>query len=363
MKKILIINPSSNLTGSSKSLIEIVKINTKFNIQVLLPDKGEIGNNLGNTITHYYKFTQLNSNIFEIPKYFYLQILSAYNLYRLVKYNKIELLHVNSSTVVFPGIVGKLCNVPVIYHIRETKNFYNKFAWLFFRINIFLFAQHIIGCCESVLDLGKLLKNKKKSSVYNWYHHGFSCQQEQNTFNNSSIVISSFAAPSPRKGLDILLKGFLKYSEDTDYKNLILNLYTERPTKEWFRENGINYSALPANIRFNNMIFDTEKIYTESNIFIIPSKEEAFSRAIIESMSHGNWVIATNVGGAKELIKDSQNGFLIDYSADAITKSISECIGKINTEGYFNTQGKMAVDMTCNPNECFKKLSNIYINP
>jgi glycosyltransferase involved in cell wall biosynthesis len=360
MKKILIISPASNLTGSSKSLLEIIKINTKFDIQILLPNKGEIGKHIGDTVTHYYKFTQLNSKVLEMPRYFFLQILSAFNLYRIIKSNKIKLIHVNSSTIIFPGIIGKICNIPVIYHIRETKLFYNKFAWFFFRINMYLFASHIVGCCKSVLDLGRLLDNKKKSVIYNWYHHGYSCQPETNIFDNSSIVISSFAAASPRKGLDILLKGFMQYLEETDSKNLILNLYTERPTKEWFDKSGINYHALPTNIRFNPMIFDAEKIYKESNIFIVPSRAEAFSRAIIESMSHGNWVIATDVGGAKELITNSQNGFLIEYSVYAISRSLRECVDKINTNGYFNAHGKIAVDKICNPDNSFKKLSLIY---
>ena len=71
MKRILIISPASNLTGSSKSLLEIIKINTKFDIQILLPNKGEIGRHIDDTVTHYYEFTQLNSNILEIPKFFF----------------------------------------------------------------------------------------------------------------------------------------------------------------------------------------------------------------------------------------------------------------------------------------------------
>ena len=110
------------------------------------------------------------------------------------------------------------------------------------------------------------------------------------------------------------------------------------------------------------MIFDVEEIYKETDIFIIPSKAEAFSRAIIESMSFGNWVIATNVGGAKELITNFQNGFLIEHSVDALSKSIKECINKIRIDGNYNEKGKVAVNNICNPDNCFEQLSNIYVN-
>ena len=77
-------------------------------------------------------------------------------------------------------------------------------------------------------------------------------------------------------------------------------------------------------------------------------------------MSHGNWVIATDVGGAKELITDSENGFLIEHTVDAISTALRECIDKINTYGYLNTHGKTVVDNICNPHNSFKKLSSIY---
>src|SRR5436190_11375545 len=47
------------------------------------------------------------------------------------------------------------------------------------------------------------------------------------------------------------------------------------------------------------------------DLFVQPSLSEAFSQVLIEAMGVGLPVIATNVGGAQEVIENGNNGILI----------------------------------------------------
>jgi len=49
-----------------------------------------------------------------------------------------------------------------------------------------------------------------------------------------------------------------------------------------------------------------------TNIFVLPSYSEGFSRALIEAMSMGKPVVCTPVGAHREIIKDGINGFLVE---------------------------------------------------
>jgi len=49
-----------------------------------------------------------------------------------------------------------------------------------------------------------------------------------------------------------------------------------------------------------------------SDIFVLPSLSESFGIVNIEAMASGLPIIATKVGGIPEIIKDGENGFLVE---------------------------------------------------
>lgn len=61
----------------------------------------------------------------------------------------------------------------------------------------------------------------------------------------------------------------------------------------------------------------------EADIFVLPSYSEGLGNAIMEAMLVGLPCIVTNQGGAKELIEEGENGWLIDpYSDESVLKAI-----------------------------------------
>jgi L-malate glycosyltransferase len=48
-----------------------------------------------------------------------------------------------------------------------------------------------------------------------------------------------------------------------------------------------------------------------ADIFVLPSRSEGFSNAIVEAMAASLPVVATNVGGNAEAVRDGVNGFIV----------------------------------------------------
>jgi glycosyltransferase involved in cell wall biosynthesis len=53
-------------------------------------------------------------------------------------------------------------------------------------------------------------------------------------------------------------------------------------------------------------------LFAESDIFVLPSRNEGFSNSLIQAMASGLPCIATRVGGNAEALEEGASGFLID---------------------------------------------------
>lgn len=74
---------------------------------------------------------------------------------------------------------------------------------------------------------------------------------------------------------------------------------------------------------------DLPFIYSKADIFVLPSISEGLSNVIMEAMACGLPVIATNVGGNPELVRDKKGGFLVTpKNSKEISRAIEKLIEK-----------------------------------
>ncbi len=70
-------------------------------------------------------------------------------------------------------------------------------------------------------------------------------------------------------------------------------------------------SGLARNVRFSGARTDVADCIRASDIFVHPSHEEGFSNAILEAMAGGRAVVACDVGGNPEAVRDGETGLLV----------------------------------------------------
>ena len=90
--------------------------------------------------------------------------------------------------------------------------------------------------------------------------------------------------------------------------------------KELVKQNGLqDYVWLPG------ARDDISELFSEMDIFILPSLGEGISNTILEAMAAGLPVIATNVGGNPELVEESKTGLLVPAAMpDKLAEKILE---------------------------------------
>jgi glycosyltransferase involved in cell wall biosynthesis len=132
--------------------------------------------------------------------------------------------------------------------------------------------------------------------------------------------IGCVSALRPEKNLPLLLRAFAQARlADASARLLIVGSGPmERELRDLARELGIEQSAT-----FVPATQDVVRWLHEIDIFVLPSRTEALSNALMEAMACGCAVVASDVGGNPELIGSDQRGILFPSDdVDSLTAAL-----------------------------------------
>jgi glycosyltransferase involved in cell wall biosynthesis len=121
-------------------------------------------------------------------------------------------------------------------------------------------------------------------------------------------VISRFRH---EKGLDVLLRAIRSLH---DLNGVHLFLAGTGPEEAALRALA---AQAPMPVHFLGHRDDLEVWYAVSDVIVIPSRRESFSRAALEAMAAGRPLVATRVGGLVDAIVDGETGLLVPHADDA----------------------------------------------
>jgi len=123
-----------------------------------------------------------------------------------------------------------------------------------------------------------------------------------------------------RKGADVLLKAVNRLEPDPE--ELLVILAGQGPEEMALR--GLSKElGLEAVLRMVGPVL-SENVMTwlaAADLCVIPSRTESFGLVAIEAMAAGTTIVASNIGGLKETIRDGENGILFPVDDD---ESLSE---------------------------------------
>ena len=323
INKILITHSSNDLYGASKILINIVEllINKGHEVHLFLPEKGPLDKNnfikkcnvvymeLGVFRKKYFNIIGLLNRFFFIKKSFFF-------INRYLNENKIDLVYINTSTIISPCLSAKFKKIPCFFHVHEipiSSKLYSKFLALTFNY----FSSKIITVSNSVRDYW--IENgsfpEKIKTIYNGFKFNF--KSKKNT-NNENIYFINISRIIPYKGHLFLIELFNVLVKKR--KNLFLNIIGDtlneyEPYIKELKEKVKEYD-LEQNISFLGFKEDVKKYFNKSNFFIhCPTSPDPLPTVIFESIENNVPVICTGNGGSTEILDSGKNGLIIDNSS------------------------------------------------
>lgn len=169
---------------------------------------------------------------------------------------------------------------------------------------------------DKIRVLSKYFEGEVKREVPNKPYFVFPTYTDIDYFleeKNASFqkYILTVAILSPIKSIETLIEAFSKiHSQFRDFKFIIVGDGPSKPGLQLAVDN----LQLTTKVVFTGRLSQerVRDIMKDCWVFVLPSLSEGFGRVVIEAMALGKPVVATRVGGLPELVRDGENGFLVE---------------------------------------------------
>ena len=110
-----------------------------------------------------------------------------------------------------------------------------------------------------------------------------------------------------QKNPELLLHAWEQLSGQGDYRLLIAG---EGPLRESLQRQ-ISSRGL-GNVQLLGACQSVEQLYHQASVFVLPSRSEGCSNALLEAMACGLCPVVSNIGGNRDVVSDHVNGRLVE---------------------------------------------------
>lgn len=254
-------------------------------------------------------------------------------LHRTVKQHAIDLIHANSlSVALLGGIVARINRIPILMHKRYATS-YGILDRLCERL-----LHRVILVSEATR--WNFAPEAKQTLIYNGVDlDAFQASPKEvetlraelfSDASDASLLAGVVTRITPEKGIHFLIRAMAELKGKIPIRLLIVGgPYFEKDVdymkelKQEVADLGVEDSVI-----FTGFLSDTRVVTSLLDIMLVPSIiPEACPRTIIEAMAVGKPVIATPLGGSKELVTPETGILVPPEDASAIAEAIATLAG------------------------------------
>lgn len=365
--KVLIVDNSPAFTGAYKSISAITTaLREDFDFMFCLPSGSslkETSTKARPTIT--LPFSEIKKHVGII---FYLPLLisNSLRLLRVIRKNKIDILHINDLYNLV-GVLVKMISpkTKVIYHVRLLPSSY---AGPLYRSWVFLikrYADYAVFVSQTVKD---------KFGACNGFHATISdaiCLDDDIPLKSSprkdQLQLLYLANYTQGKGHEDAIRAFsMALKENINLRLLFaggdFGLRKNRLYKASLQRLA-QHERVADRIVFDGFAERPATLFAGADMFLNFSRSESFSLTCLEALSHGVPVISTDSGGPAELLQSGISGILVPVG-DVL--AMSKAIVKLSTDHAYRTRlganGKAYALGNRQLSKSANELKDVYLN-
>jgi glycosyltransferase involved in cell wall biosynthesis len=355
--KIAILLPALRIGGAEKLVYEELKYllsDERLEIQLhLLFEAGEL----------YSDFKDLGYpiHIWNAPHKSIMLLNTCWKVSRYLKREKISVLHchlINTSGPII-GVLGSIKNIITTVHSDV------RFSWL--ERNCLKQSNIILACGGSVKNNVRgfipderiiLLNNATRTQQHSI--DNLEIINKKYNLSKDNILILTLGRLIIAKGYENLIEAFKNVH--SKYPKAVLLIGGEGPERGNL-EDKISSLELNESVRLLGNVSNVNELYQRANIFVNSSLWEGLPMTLLEAMSFGKPIIATNVGGNGELIIDGETGSLVKHSNPfELESAINEMLDNTTKREKFSHNARIYFIKNYSIESHCQTLSNVYMS-
>lgn len=343
-KKVLFVITKSSLGGAQRYVFDLIcnLDGARYDAVAAVGGEGPLIDMIRNAGFKVHPLRSLKRDIS-----FLQEIQSFFKLCGVIREERPDILHLNSSKAgILGALAGRVCGVKKIvftahgWAFNEDRPVWQKFVLKCIHWSTILLSHKTIVVANGTkAQMNWPLVQKKMTVVHNGREvtqlqykddaRGILEMKVTNTEGrlmdyHDDLWIGTIAELHPIKRLDRAITAVAALTRDFPSLRFIIIHDGELRKK---LEEQVRDLGLESHVFFTGSIENAARLLPAFDIFVLPSKSEAFPYVVLEAGHASLPVVATNVGGIPDVIQDGQTGLLVPAEdTPALTKALRTLI-------------------------------------
>lgn len=380
MKKILYIITQSEFGGAQRYCFDLANnLKNEFEVCLAAGGRDEMAERLENAGIRYLQIPHLKRSVSPIN-----DLLSLIEIIKLIKREKPDIIHLNSSKISILGsVAGWLYKKSKIKNLK-LKIIYTAHGWVFnepmpgWQKIFYKYAEKFTSSIKDeiicVSEFDQKIAEKEKISAEKkliTIHNGFTplellprkdAKNILNKFfsNDSRVLIGAIGNLYKTKGYEHLIEtGNVLINKMKLPINIIIIGKGEEKRNLL---NLIEKYKLEKNIVLAGGIRNASKLLSGFDVYALSSVKEGFPYSVLEAMAAKLPIVATNVGGVGEMVIDKSNGSIVSpTNAEEMAEAIKKIIENKKLAGCLALQAQRDALEKFNIGKMIEKTRKVYL--
>ncbi|MBT4979617.1 MAG: glycosyltransferase [Gemmatimonadetes bacterium] len=256
----------------------------------------------------------------------------VWGVYRLAKKRNVVLLHANGSRCMFyAGLAAKFLRLPVCWHVRinDSDGWWDRLlaGWA----TCIVVVSPAVAQRFAHLDVGAKVRIIYNGVDLETFAHGDRAVSRARWGWGDRPVVGMVAQLIPLKRHDIFIAAAALLAPR--FPEAVFAIVGSEPDPaqgyEALLRSQVAELGLEERVVFTGFCDDAPGLFAAFDIAVLTSENEAFGRVLIEAMAADKPVVATEFGGALEIVVPGQTGLLVPIgdaraTADAVGSLLAD---------------------------------------